>query len=245
MPLANMKVVYVLCLVTLVTAMPTVKEDGVMDKFISTLRDCVETDTMLCLKEKAMKFTENLAVAKDFSVVDGITFSRTGSPRSARSYDPLPDEPQARELQVEERIMENVVDFLDSHALQLRMPKAFTEDNSIDEEGRGKKKKKLKKLLPILALIKLKLAALVPLFLGIIAFAVFKAYILGKIAFIAAAFGALKKLLESKSKSGGGGGGWAEPAHEEHGWESGGGGGWGRSQDVAQNIAYAAHIKQA
>lgn len=106
--------------------------------------------------------------------------------------------------------------------------------------GRGKKKKKLKKLLPILALIKLKLAALVPLFLGIIAFAVFKAYLLGKIAFIAAAFGAIKKLLESKK----GGGGWSEPAHEEHGWESGGGGGWGRSQD-AQSLAYAAHAKQA
>ncbi|CAH2218194.1 jg27463 [Pararge aegeria aegeria] len=130
-----MKVFYVMCLAVAATAMPTVKEDGVMEKFISTLRDCVETDTMLCLKEKAMKFTENLAVAKDFSVVDGIAFSKTGSPRSARSYDPLPDEPKARELQIEERIMDNVVDFLDSHALQLRMPKAFTEDNSIEEEG--------------------------------------------------------------------------------------------------------------
>ncbi|OWR52866.1 uncharacterized protein LOC116774924 [Danaus plexippus] len=237
-----MKVYCVVLFVAAAAALPMAKEDGVMEKFISTLRDCVETDTMLCLKEKAMKFTENLAVAKDFSVVDGISFSRTGSPRSARSYEPLPEEPKARELLVEERIMDNVVDFLDNHALQLRMPKAFTEDNSVDEEGRGKKKKKLKKLLPILALIKLKLTALIPLFLGIIAFAVFKAYLLGKIAFIAAAFGALKKLLESKSKSGGGG--WAEPAHEEHGWESQGGGGWGRSQD-AQNMAYGAHVKQA
>lgn len=104
--------------------------------------------------------------------------------------------------------------------------------------GRGKKKKKLKKLLPILALLKLKLAALVPLFLGIIAFAVFKAYILGKIAFIAAALGAVKKLLDSKKSHG-----WSEPSHEEHGWESNGGG-WGRSQD-AQNLAYSAHVKQA
>lgn len=82
-----------------------------------------------------MKVTENLAFAKDFSVMDGITFARTGSPRSARSYEPLLDDPKARELQVEERIMDNVVDFLDSHALQLRMPKSFTEDNSVEEEG--------------------------------------------------------------------------------------------------------------
>lgn len=82
-----------------------------------------------------MKITENLAFTKDFSVTDGVTFARTGSPRSARSYEPLPDDPKARELQVEERIMDNVVDFLDSHALQLRMPKSFTEDNSVEEEG--------------------------------------------------------------------------------------------------------------
>ncbi|KAL0860889.1 hypothetical protein ABMA27_009426 [Loxostege sticticalis] len=233
--------VVALCVVAAATALPMAKEEGTMEKFISTLRDCVETDTLLCLKEKAMKYTENLAMSKELSLVDGVTFTRTGSPRSARSYEPLPEDPKARESQVEERILDNVVDFLDSHVLQLRMPKSFEDDNSVgDEEGRGKKKKKLKKLLPILALIKLKLAALVPLFLGIIAFAVFKAYLLGKIAFIAAAFGAIKKLLESKK----GGGGWSEPAHEEHGWESGGGGGWGRSQD-AQSLAYAAHAKQA
>ncbi|XP_014355612.2 uncharacterized protein LOC106708586 [Papilio machaon] len=233
----KMKAFVILCLVAVTVAMPTAKEDGVMERFISALRDCVETDTMLCLKEKAMKFTDNLAVAKDLNLVEGVTFAKTGSPRSARSYEPLDTDPKAREMQVEERIMDNVVDFLESHALQLRMPKSFIEDNSVEEEGRGKKKKKLKKLLPILALIKLKLAALVPLFLGIIAFAVFKAYLLGKIAFIAAAFGALKKLLESKKNSG-----WSEPPHEEHGWESGGG--WGRSQD-AQNLAYAAHAKQS
>lgn len=82
-----------------------------------------------------MKFTDNLAMSKDLTVLDGVSFSRTGSPRSARSYEPLPDDPKARELQVEERIMDNVVDFLDSHVLQLRMSKAFEEDNSVDEEG--------------------------------------------------------------------------------------------------------------
>lgn len=90
----------------------------------------------LFLQEKAMKFTENLSVAKDFSVVDGISFQRTGSPRSARSFEPLPEDPKNREMAVEERIMDNVVDFLDSHTLQLRMPRSFIdEDNSIEEEG--------------------------------------------------------------------------------------------------------------
>lgn len=82
-----------------------------------------------------MKYTENLAVSKELSVADGITFSRTGSPRSARSYDPLPEDPKAREVMVEDRILDNVVDFLDGHVLTLRMPKSFTEDNSVEEEG--------------------------------------------------------------------------------------------------------------
>ncbi|XP_028043644.1 uncharacterized protein LOC114253082 [Bombyx mandarina] len=234
-----MRAFVVLCAVALAGAVPVAKEDG-MNRFISAIRDCVETDTLLCLKEKAMKFTDNLAVSKDLTVVDGISFSKTGSPRSARSYEALADDPKIREQQVEERIMDNVVDFLDSHVLQLRMPKYFEEDNSVEEEGRGKKKKKLKKLLPILALLKLKFAALIPLFLAIIAFAVFKAYILGKIAFIAAAFSALKKLLDSKnSKSNSG---WSEPSHnEQSGWESNNG--WGRSQD-SQDLAYSAHVKE-
>lgn len=82
-----------------------------------------------------MKLTDNLASSKDLTLADGISFSRTGSPRSARSYEPLAVDPKAREQQVEERILDNVVDFLDSHALQLRMPKAFEEDNSVEEEG--------------------------------------------------------------------------------------------------------------
>lgn len=85
------------------------------------------------LQEKAMKYTENLAMSKELSVLDGISFSRTGSPRSARSYEPLPEDPKARELQVEDRILDNVVDFLDSHVLQLRMPKSFEDDNSVDD----------------------------------------------------------------------------------------------------------------
>lgn len=83
-----------------------------------------------------MKYSENLAMSKELSLTDGITFSRTGSPRSARSYDPLPEDRKAREVQIEDRILDNVVDFLDNHILQLRMPKSFTEDNSVDEEGK-------------------------------------------------------------------------------------------------------------
>lgn len=59
----------------------------------------------------------------------------TGSARSARSYEPLAEEPKARELQLDERIAENVGDFLDNHVLQLRLSEPDTESRGLDEEG--------------------------------------------------------------------------------------------------------------
>ncbi|XP_048486426.1 uncharacterized protein LOC105391598 [Plutella xylostella] len=237
---SKMKCFVLLCLVAAATALPMSKDSlSSMDTFVSALRDCMETDTMLCLKEKALKYTENLASAKEVELVEGaVTLTRTGSPRNARSYELKSVDPKERDNEITARALDLAADFMDNHVIQLRMPKSLLEeDTSLEEEGRGKKKKKLKKLMPILALLKLKLTALIPLFLGIIAFAVFKAYLLGKVAFIAAAIGILKKLLEHKKSSG-----WSEPAHEEHhGWESSGG--WGRSVE-AQNLAYSAHAKE-
>lgn len=46
---SKMKYLIVICMIAAVHAIP-VKEDGPADKFLAALRDCVETDTMLCLK---------------------------------------------------------------------------------------------------------------------------------------------------------------------------------------------------
>lgn len=82
--------------------------------------------------------------------------------------------------------------------------------------------------------------ALIPLFLGIIAFAAAKAVVLAKISLLVAGIIALKKLLASKHTETS----YevvAHPHHEEHYASSGHG--WGRSIDDAQNMAYSAHIK--
>lgn len=105
--------------------------------------------------------------------------------------------------------------------------------------ARGKKKK-LKQLIPLLAIAKLKIMALIPLFLGIIAFAAAKAVLLAKVALLIAGIIALKKLLASKHHETS----YevvAHPHHEEHYPSSGHG--WGRAIDDAQNLAYAAHVK--
>lgn len=60
----------------------------------------------------------------------------TGSARSARSYEPLAEDPKARELQINERIADNVGDFLDNHVLQLRLSEPENESRDLDDEGK-------------------------------------------------------------------------------------------------------------
>ncbi|GLH12211.1 Uncharacterized protein GBIM_16964 [Gryllus bimaculatus] len=69
---------------------------------------------------------------------------------------------------------------------------------AVGEEGRGKKKKAAKILMPLLLALKLKAAALIPLALGAIALIAGKALLIGKIALLLAAIIGLKKLLSQQ-----------------------------------------------
>ncbi|CAB3222929.1 unnamed protein product [Arctia plantaginis] len=221
-----------------------VQVKGVAENLVGAVSECIETDTSLCLKEKALKFTERLSLLKDVNIFEGMTLVNTGSARSSRSYEPLSDEPKARELQINERIADNVDDFLDNHVLQLRLSASDDESRSLDEEGRGKKKKKkLKKLLPLLLLLKLKFAALIPIFLGIIAIVAVKAVFLGKIAFAMSAFNLIRKLM---SKKGGMsmGTSYGVPQQDDHpgyNYEPAPQG-WGRKASDGAALAYSGHI---
>ncbi|XP_061723235.1 uncharacterized protein LOC133529520 [Cydia pomonella] len=228
----------ILVSVAVVSAKPT-GEDDVIGSVIGVVRSCAEEDVSLCLKERALKYVENLATAREVNIADGISLLGSGSPRSARSFEPLPEDPAARENQVESRLLDATADFLENHVIQLRMPKSTVEDVKRSlEEGRGKKKK-LKQLMPILGLLQLKIQSLIPLFLGIIAFAAVKGLMLAKAALLASALVLLKKLL-SKHESHESYEVVAHPHHEEHFSHGGGHGGWGRSSD-AQNMAYNAY----
>lgn len=45
-----MKAVVLLCALAVAGALPVAKEDGVAERFISALKDCLDSDTSLCLK---------------------------------------------------------------------------------------------------------------------------------------------------------------------------------------------------
>ncbi|CAG9135578.1 hypothetical protein JYU34_019203 [Plutella xylostella] len=232
--------VILLVCVAVASCKPAGGEDDVLGSVVGVVKSCGEKDVSLCLKERALKYVDNFNAAREVNVVDGITLVGTGSSRSARSFEPLADEPIARESQVENRLIDGVADFLENHVIQLRMPKSTVEDVKRSlEEGRGKKKK-LKQLLPILGLLQLKIQSLIPLFLAIIAFAAIKGLFLAKAAVIASGILLLKKLL-SKHEHHESYEVVAHPHHEEHYSHGGHGGGWGRSAQDAQNLAYSAY----
>lgn len=238
-----MRATFVLFLVAAAQGMPALEKDndpGLVTSVIGVVKECADGDVSLCLKEKALKYVDSLSSAREMSITEGVTLLGTGSPRSARAFEPLADEPKAREAQVESRLVDSAADFLENHVIQFRLPSSAVEGMKRSlEEARGKKKK-IKQLLPLLAIAKLKIMALIPLFLGIIAFAAAKAVLLAKISLLVAGIIALKKLLASKHHETS----YevvAHPHHEEHYASSGHG--WGRSIDEAQNLAYSGHAK--
>lgn len=80
------------------------------------------------LQERALRYVENVNTAREFNLIDGISLIGNGSPRSARSFEPLSEEPRARENQVENRLVDAAAEFLENHVIQLRMPKSTVED---------------------------------------------------------------------------------------------------------------------
>ncbi|XP_059050520.1 uncharacterized protein LOC131845474 [Achroia grisella] len=225
-------------------AMPAIDKEandpGLVGSVLGVVKECVDGDVSLCLKEKALKYVETLSSAREMNLADGVTLLGSGSPRSARALEPLSEEPKAREAQVESRLMDTAADLLENHVIQFRLPTSAVEGMKRSlEEARGKKKK-IKQLIPLLALAKLKITALISLFLGIIAFAAAKALLLAKASLLVAGIIALKKLLAHKHHDTS----YevvAHPHHEEHYASSGHG--WGRAIDEAQNLAYGAHVK--
>lgn len=94
--------------------------------------------------------------------------------------------------------------------------------------------------------MKLKLAALIPLFLGIIAFVAVKAVFLGKIAFAMNAANLIRKLLAKGGSSGSSSVSYA-PAHhhDEHpgyNYEPAHSQGWSRQASDAHSLAYGGQM---
>lgn len=250
-------------------------DNDLMDSIYS---DCLRKDSVSCVKYKLFSFVDKMIGARDtFALTEGVTVVKVpeaegqeGAPRAINADD-----------SIESLILSRVQSFLTSHTIKVEL-KGTDVVNAVsstgraledvsenffgdDEQGeaRGKKKKAAKLLGPLIGLIALKAAALLPLLLGAIALIAGKALLIGKLALVLSAIIGLKKLLSGGQEkhvtyevvahphhtsshtsshgesSGGFSGGFSGgDAGSSYGGSSGGHG-WGRSYD-AQDLAYKA-----
>ncbi|GBP17589.1 hypothetical protein EVAR_12299_1 [Eumeta japonica] len=118
----------ILVLVAYAHCMPAVqKETGVVGSILGAVKECIDGDLSLCLKEKALRYVDIIASAREMDLADGIKLVGTGSPRSARALELLPEEPKAREAQVENMLVDSTADLLENRVLQFRMPSSTVE----------------------------------------------------------------------------------------------------------------------
>lgn len=241
----------------------------------SIYTDCLRKDSVNCVKYKLVSFVDKVVGARDtFALTEGVTVVKVpgaeqeGAPRAISG-----DE------SIESLIFSRVQNFLNTHTVKVELKGSdivsavsstgraledvsenmFGDDEGKDE-ARGKKKKAVKMLGPLLAMMALKAAALLPLMLGAIALIAGKALLIGKIALVLSAIIGLKKLLSQEkhvtyevvahphhtsshsSSSHGGdsfsGGFSGADAGSYSGGGSSGGHGWARAYENAQDLAY-------
>uniref|UniRef100_A0A8D8VVU1 Osiris 7 n=1 Tax=Cacopsylla melanoneura TaxID=428564 RepID=A0A8D8VVU1_9HEMI len=240
--------------------------------------DCVNKGSYSCLKLKLFTFVDKMLTKDNINLFEGVTVVKTlpitnngdGAPRAM----PVTGD-------VDTMIASKIENFLSTHTLKIdlkgvdvmnalsRAGRAIDDDEDDEERGKHgggghgggglKKKKKGKDMMPILLLLKMKFAALLPFILGGIALIAGKALLIGKIALVLSLIIALKKILSQKkavtyeivshphhTSS-------HEVHHDHHdsygGAVAGGdsygggahGGGWGRSSSDPQEMAYSSY----
>lgn len=251
------------------------------DLLMSIYNDCLQKDSASCMKVKFLSFIDkwfgHQGQKDTFTIAEGVTVVKTAN-------EPADGAPRAStDDSIESVVFNRVQRFLQTHTIKIDLEGSkilnavtstgralndvvdnLTEDDSLEEEGRGKKKKAQKLLGPLMAALAMKAAALIPLALGAIALLAGKALIVGKIALVLSAILGLKKLLSgghgkhvtyevvshphhssshvSTHEASFGGGYGGGDAGGGYGGSSGHGG-WGRSLD-AQQLAYSAHAPQ-
>lgn len=193
---------------------------------------------------KAREFFESPKI----ELIGGLSFIRPAG-RDARSSNidgtsvEQANDVEQRESALENFVTEGAKGFFQERSLNLDMASAArsvagaipeevkSSVRSLVSEARGKKKKLIKHLLPILGLVKLKFAALAVVALFGIALIAKKALVISIIALILSKFLLIKKLL-SKGKGDGAAVGGLLDAFDSLG---------AHSQPVGQQLAYSGH----
>ncbi|XP_076240681.1 DUF1676 domain-containing protein Osi9 [Calliopsis andreniformis] len=218
-------------------------QPSILEEALDVYASCSgEEDLSVCLKLKALRFVDRAARSADIEIADGFKIVQTEEAKNSRADNArslndiessLPAEIEAKEAAINDALYDRAAKFLSTHTVELSLPEEVS--RSFDE-ARGKKKKIVKSLLPILLLLKLKAAALIPIALGALALLALKALVIGKIALIVSAIIALQKLFANKHQS------YEVVAHPVHSYgheEHHDHHGWARS--AGSDLAYNAY----
>lgn len=174
-----------------------------------------------CLKKKAIAFFERLGRIQTLPISDNLELVKVASSTDDSSKNTDLEKTLARtnggamDEILNDILFERVATLMNSFNVQISLPKTSSGElkRSI-EEGRGKMKKMMGMMMMGMAM---KLAALVPIAMGVLFLLAGKALIISKIALVLSLIIGLKKLLSQK-----------QGGHDHGGWQQGGGG-WDRS----------------
>lgn len=205
-----------------------------------------------CLKKKAIAFFERLGRIQTLPISDNLELVKVAPSTDDSSKNTVADLEKtlartnggAMDEVLNDILFERVAALMNSFNVQISLPKTNSSElkRSI-EEGRGKMKKMMGMMMMGMAM---KLAALVPIAMGVLFLLAGKALIISKIALVLSLIIGLKKLLSQKSGG-----------HDHGGWQQSGG--WDRSlkgvvgtpvpslteadREYAHTLAYSARQK--
>ncbi|CAH2234562.1 uncharacterized protein LOC120634327 [Pararge aegeria] len=129
-----------ICLVAFASLVRADDSDHTMETAINFIKDC-RGDFNLCVKEKLLRIVDNLRATRSISIAEGVVLKGEPDVRSGKKLDSLPEDPTARDAEVNYRLMDGVVSLFETHAIEVKMNDADKAEMQRSlEEGRGKKK---------------------------------------------------------------------------------------------------------
>jgi len=181
-----------------------------------------DKDTVACVAVKTATALERAArMNGNVNILPGLLIKKNTADEGTRDSRSLPTEEELRgqlaepatgsdhTSKVTEMVFNSALRFLQSRTFQFTFPQTNPEELSrAIEEGRGKLKKKV---LPILGLLAVKIAAVLPILLGIIGFFALKALLFGKLALLIAGVMAFQKYASTSGGFGKIADNWSAP----------------------------------
>ncbi|XP_065212417.1 uncharacterized protein Osi6 [Planococcus citri] len=239
--------------------------------------DCLQKDSISCLQMQTYRSLRSFFSQDNIELFGGLSLVKNSEPKTGRSLDSKDsdveitetNDVEKRENLLEDFALHKVMNFFQERSLRWNLSPVVNEVSEtarsvVDsipsdmkgkisefiEEGRGKKKKLMKVLGPLLIGLKMKLAAFAAIAYVVIALIAKKALLASLLSLLISGFIAIKKLLSQQHSHHEvvehHPHGWSGSGYSSGGWDSYGGGGGGHgdihgsySNNVAHTLAYS------